>query len=348
MEFLGGLYLSRVVPVPLRRPSWVGQLVDRDALHPQNLRHHIIDPGVERKAFPLLDSRTRHWRYFLLIGPRPRWTASLGNRILQIVRRNISSPGGRATRGVGAHIYNRIRDRRRRPSPKDLLAVAERLRDTYGSAAQAFWQAAKTDRGYDILVEAADRLRRDSAFEGFFVRQGSPAGWARSAFYRIMARQSPEAEEFARLFARRKYCDIWDSMSRVKRGTLRSRQARLIALSWCLIRCLYEVGVEPSEYEDDDEWDELWSDQSFEEMRRLAKAALRMSTEPEAIKVLPNDTLVQIRQHLRTAIKRKKYRAPLQKPEVPAYQMRQNLFPGFRLFAFNELLKGTTSLRLRR
>src|SRR5271157_3736937 len=103
------------------------ELPIKPAPEPQDLREPLelknrIAGDLAGKVLPLLDSRTRYWRYYLLIGPHPTWAhRSLGNRLLRIVRRNRGTKDQRATRGIGSRLFNRCYlDLGRRPNDPEL------------------------------------------------------------------------------------------------------------------------------------------------------------------------------------------------------------------------------------
>lgn len=320
---------------------------ERDNLHPLALREALAS-GLDRQVFPLLDTRTRYWRYYLLIGPKPRWTLALGKRLIAVVRANID--GQRARRGAGARLWNRCVDLGRRPTEKELRTLVRSFRSQYSVAAGEFWRLAETDSGFPTLASAARRLKRHKAYRGFFdtgALSNNPDGHARRVFHRLIRNQSDGAAEFARLFARHAY-SVWWALAAVKASTLKRTESRRIALAWSLLRSLYRlpwmtVGQDGEDADDDGDAEEALGDRELADLYlRLATCALA-SLQREVDGQLTSTAVARIEELLRAALREPDYRQPLVPPLLEPGQKVQRLFPDLRLQAFARLLEQTAS-----
>ena len=319
--------------VPRRDAGFLGPM------HPLTLREQIAPNSGD--VFPLIDSRTRYWRYFLLIGPSPRWQAhpTIGRRLLAVVRANIS--GDRARRGVGARLYNQLKDRGRIASSKDLNALSRGFRQQYGPAVRRFWDKAGSS---NVLVAASQRIKASAGMDGFFEYDcsGLPDGRARKAFHRAICAQSPEATELADLLARPEFgWNLDRALAKVRRSTFSNLRTRQIALAWSLLRALFRLPTGGTSVDDDDDHGEGTIDEaSSESLRALAHASLGAIKDGVAA-ALPEKWRTDIRLLLETALSAAIFKPPLAPPHLPVGQSRQRLFPDMRLRTFAYLLSRT-------
>lgn len=325
--------VTAVAPVRLVRPP---NDTARDSLHPLALRS-LIAPRLDRQVFPLLDTRARYWRYYLLIGPTPRWSAvkAIAERLLRVVRHNIE--GDRARRGFGSRRFNRFRDLGRPPSAGEVRGLVRDFRTQYGRAAANFWNAASNDRGYDALANTASRLRRATSFDGFFESAGDAS--ARRIFHRIIRHQTSAAEEIYRVLKRQEF-DAWESVARLSLNSLKSEEAKRLILAWSILRSLYsDARREGAEGEEVAAGSNPGDDAEI--VARIARIALRFLAGGVAPELDPMIRL-QITRELRSALSQPPYRPPRQTPELPRGQSIQRLFPDLRLSSFAGLLAQTS------
>jgi hypothetical protein len=294
--------------------------------------------------FPLLDSRTRYWRYYLLFRPGDgRQTRQALGRVLHCaIRANDPQRTAEATtgrlRGVGRGLY----EPRRHLTPRQEVRVAERFRSDYGTAVKRFWKSIDGSSNEHLFVEAGARWRASQL--GFFENAPMGDGHARNAFHRLLETQSPVAQEFAPLLLKDDFSDLWAlKVSRVGWASFSSNEARRVFLARCLPLVLFRRPVgDPSDLDDDEESER---EQGFTDwLRPLAETCVRFLTHRTASAIRGRMTAPQASElvaTLRAALRRRQFEEPFPAPQRRPGQLLQTLFPGHRLNAFHRLLHAT-------
>ena len=308
-----------------------------DTFSPLALRE-LIAGKLASSEFRLLDSRTRYWRYYLLIGPAPRWKPqALGQKLLSIVRQNIDRE--RAIRGVGSRLYNRTRlDAQRAPTVRELRRLVAGFKAQYGAAARNFWKAAKQEAAYPVLERASRALRDGSNYSGFFDREMEVIrnGHARSAFNRLQVQQSETAKEIARVLMRG--ISVSHALSMIKRSTLRLDSSRRLALVWTLLATLFRttdaIPQVPTRRREDDEDDEALGDQVA--LARIASDLLKQY-DFGLDAVFRN----RLRDLLTSALEGNPFVEPIVVAARDGDGTRQRLFADLRLSSLHRLLEAT-------
>lgn len=332
-------HIAIVVPVhraPLPIPRLAGKL---DQIAPLPLRE-MIAGALAAAALPLLDSRTRYWRYYLLIGPSPQWRPqALGQKLLSIVRQNIESE--RARKGIGSRLYNRSRlDGQRRASVRELRRLVNGFKSQYGAAAKRFWDKAKSHSSYSTLLRASQLLRSATDLRGFF-ESNMPTladGHARAAFHRLMIHQTPVAEDLAPVLLRGD--SVWQALAKIKRTSIQLDDSRRLILAWILLVVLFTT--KPSivdrphrQLEDDADIGEQ-PDGSLAGLACVARNMLAACVfELDAV------TRSRLLELLDSALVRKPYTPPVALAARDDDGSRRRLFADLRLSSFHRLLEAT-------
>lgn len=293
---------------------------------PQELRARL-SAKLASQVFPILDSRTRYWRYYLLIGPRQQWGAtSLGPRCFRILRDN---PGG--NRGIGRRL-------KRWPGSKAHRAVVKSLKTQYGPAVKRFWQVVSDSRRDGGLLAASERIRTGS-LRGFFDSKSDLH--ARRSFHRMLRTQTGEAGMLAGAFLRKESLHeaVLEAMSRSRL----SEPVRRVLLTYAILRCLYQPPDARSRalglLDDDD--DDVDSAADSAALGRMARVALRWLREGRIAALAPPER-ARLRGYLLSGfISGGTYIPPLPSPSPRRNRDRINVFAGLRLGAFHRLLRST-------
>jgi len=311
-------------------------------IHPSIIRDALAG-GLDREMFPLLDSRTRYWRYYLLIGPQVQWRnyIGIGQKLYRIAKQNRNSETKRVTKGIGRKLVNKCTDERRQPKRKELKKIGKAFRQYYGSTVTAFWEKTKEKdyKSYGKFNEASKKLKKANDMVGFFnvdnmdYMQGE--GFIRRSFHRIISSQNHEIE---RLLKRKGY-DLWEAIASIRDSSIKNNETLRMILAWALLRILYgkEVFTDKSNEGVDNENDHI--DEVL--LRRIANKILRLIKHKDLWGKLDENIIRQIELHIKNALKNKIYMPPLPIPRLPVGQKRQRLFSDMRLSAFNDLLRQT-------
>jgi hypothetical protein len=331
--------ISIVAPIkhqcPYQRQDLNGRL---RGLHPAIIRDALAG-GLDRAMFPLLDSRTRYWRYYLLIGPQARWGNynGIGWKLYRIAKQNRKTE--RVTRGIGKNLVNRCSDLGRGPKREELVKLGKLFRQYYGSTVESFWDTAKKLNCYRKLYEVSRKLQIATAVVGFFDLDNMDytvgEGFVRQSFHRILLNRN---NEIARLLKRKGYY-LWEAIASSRYNSFSGDDPRRMILAWALLRVLYgkEIIIDPSNADDESEDDEVDSDL----LRRIALTALQLLKHNNLWGNLDENNIRQIEFHIKSALKNKPYVPPLPVPPLAVGQKRQRLFSDMRLTAFNNLLRQT-------
>ena len=323
-----------LMPIPAR-PN------QDDLRNPLRLKDLIAGKRASQ-ALHLFDSRIRYWRYYLLIGPSPRWSKSLGIKLYRIVRDNLQWRS-RAQRGVGRDLFNRCKfDRCRKPNDRELLTLVRTFKSQYKQGAQSFWEYAQNKIRSDVLLTASRQMQHATNYRGFFAKsmQTVPDGRARRAFHRLLLTQSNAANELGRLVLRS--ASVTDALAKIKPGTLHDEDARYMVLSWLLLSLLYledtvapiSTGRHSSAEPDEDETGELYG---YE--RQLVRVALGYLN--QGVDGLDVSLCRRIVEYLKHASKYAPYRAPIRVSPLNIDGSRRKLFADLRLTTFRNLLRST-------
>lgn len=317
-----------------------------DPLDPLSLKM-VIASDRATEQLPLIDSRTRYWRYYLLLGPSPSQAyRTLARKLLAIVCHNAQA-GARATKGVGSRLFNRLADRRRQPFDSELRRLARNFRVQYGPAAARFWQRAKErsgQAGYRVLFDASRRLRNATRFEGFFdTRMPSLSdGHARNAFHRILRTQSETAADLYGLMIRAPTSSLGSALAGTRKSTLTTDDGRRLVLAWALLVSLFDLKAPPApglhSASDNDEEEEEDDDASGIDAS-LARAALILLRAGVASSDLGLRATIEAM--LRDSLESPVYRSPIHVSSRGDDGRRRRLFADLRLSSFRRLLLAT-------
>ena len=324
------------MPIPMRPTQ-------DDLRDPLRLKT-LIAGDLASQHLRLFDSRIRYWRYYLIIGPLPRWrSGALGQKLLRIVRDNCQ-PGQRARRGVGRDLYNRCKfDLHRPPTIRETKRLVRVFRSQYGAAARRFWEHAMKDHGRDVLLAATRQLRRPTSCSGFFSKRMKAVadGHARRTFHRLLLTQSEVAQELGHLVLRSQ--SVASALAKVKSATLLQEDAQRMVLSWLLLSLLYQEDTDVRTTterrltdEADDETQQLADCEK--QLVRVALAYLKKGV--DGLDRIVRDQIVR---YLRHASSHSPYRAPIRVSPLNTDGSRRRLFADLRLTTFRSLLRSTRS-----
>lgn len=331
-----------------------------DWRHPRVISNLISvdDP----QHFPLQDTRTGYWRYFILRGPKKhlsrRQLAGLGKLLLRVLRDNTRQPNQSRPRGIGGLQYNRKTRANEKISSRLQLQWARRMETTYRTVTIALWDEAKADGSAWTEFIRLHRAFRKGGLTGFFAEEPMQThrdGRARAAFHRLIRNQRPRtggdtanvAADFARLLRRRPKRSVVQICAGAGWNSFSSDAARRVFLARWLPWVLFRMPDQVSSYGDDGEDgdDPAARNPEFTEMqRKLARACLNLLTQGGA-RVRGKLSATQASQLVRllsAAIRRgRHFEEPLEAPPLPPGQSIQTLFPGLRLDAFARLVRST-------
>lgn len=333
-------------------------------LHPAEISKRIVASDPE--FFPLLDTRTRYWRYFILRGPHEKLSRTekerIGRLLLRVLADNSEAATERRRKGIGGGDFQRHGERKGNVGPRVRLRWVRRLEIAYGRKAHAIWEAARAESAgaYQHFMRAR-RILQKGSLDGFLYRslKGRRDGRARGAFRRLLLRQTPTPEgggacvamDFARLFMRRSRdgTATW-ALAHAKWGTFQTDEARRVFLArvvpWVLFRRPDQRSIYDAEdAEDADDTANVLANPEFAKLQlTLAKTCVAFFRRG-GDRVRGDLTMPQVARIvalLKSAIRSgKRYEEPLPAPPLPAGQRLQFLFPGLRLDAFWNLLQDT-------
>ena len=332
----------------------------REWLHPLTISNLIVEDDPQ--FFPLLDSRTRYWRYFVLRGPKekltPKGLRSLGRLLLRVLHGDARDPRGGRSRGIGALDFASKARAGKKVGPRDQTSWARRLERAYRSAALAFWGAAKADaRAWEPLLRL-HRALKHGRLDRFLDSSAMPAhgdGRARRAFFLLMRDQRAAdgvaaeavAADYARLFLRRPDWDVFAVLADAGWSSFATDAARRVYLARCLPRVLFRLPTQARvhDVEDDDGEEAVAGGIALAEVQRKLAKRCRKFLERGAERVRGRLTAVQVVRIVRLlsgALRSKpSYEEPLEAPPLPPGQSLQFLFPGLRLDSLARLLRDT-------
>lgn len=317
------LVIAPVAPFPRLTPRVPRREVSAD-LEPAIVRHFVIR-GVQRAAFPFIDSRTRYWRYFLFLHPTFRSDRVIGKRLHRVLRDN---PG---RRGVGRRIVDTSTAAISRSTR---LRLTRLLRRDYGSAASRLWNDPGAVRSRS-LRSCARSLRRGALDEFFGARQDRRA---MAEFRNLMVAQS----DAARCFSRRWRMGMSTSAVVLACTRLRSVPAdlRQLMLGWAVLRTTFRWSDRAKAFgsEDTEEADD-WQVEDEPTLRSLARWVIRELRHPTSVG-LPTRSAGMIIRLLQRSLAAEPFRAPVP-VSVPVQKTRVSVFSDLRLSAFRRLLEGT-------
>jgi hypothetical protein len=332
-------------PIQILAPSRFEKPPVLEARHPVQ----ITDPGplknaicgsIERDVFPYVDSRTRSWRYYLLIGPRRgSWShPGIARRLLNIVKANTPR------RGLGRNLLSKYERLGKRIPDQRLKGLGARFFTEYGVASN-FWEHVKVSGdGRAALERASGAVRRatQAEYHGFFDEgKGSSFPWARKAFHRIIRVQSDESKEIARILYRNGW-DVRLATTTLNFQKVKSDPVRRLFLTWALLPALYE-NLSFIDFEDEEAGAApVSADNGLAELARAAIRGLSVGLKPDLDPRTREKLVALLRVALAKARRNKGvYRPPLTAPPLPPGQTRQRVFADVRLSSFARLLRST-------
>lgn len=314
--------------------------------HPRTVSNLLdVDDAAN---FPLLDSRTRYWRYYLVhrSGDGRQDRRSLGKLLHNVLRANdprrVHDLDSRRLRGVGRGLY----ERKRNLGPRGELKVADNFKSAYGTAVGRFWERVEASNSSRIFDQAGARWRRSP--RGFFDPDAQRDGHARNAFHRLIKDQSPVAKQFANLLLKDESGnDLWALASaRAGWSSFETSEARRVYLARCLPMVLFKQPASAGSFEDEDADDqrEAAPQQTTDWLGPIAETCLRFLTHKrvDTIRGRLNDAQVsELKVRLKAALNRSRFEEPYPAPARRPGQLLERLFPGHRLLAFHRMLHDT-------
>lgn len=295
-----------------------------------------ISKGIERDAFPYVDSRTRYWRYYLLLGrkPNPKSTVALGRRLIMIAKEN--------GRGIGRNLFSLHHKQNKSIKNKSYKRLASRFLSEY-RVAKDFWRyAERSNDGLVPLAAASAKVRAATIAEsrGFFRKDGPlRLGHARNAFHRIIREQSPSSQELAKLLDLKKM-NLTEVVLSANFSKL-SEELGCMLLVWALLPALYR-NLQIADLEEDVEEDQP---EGAKELAELANVAIRglKAGRGSDLDAVTRERLIQLLREARARATRTglPYSPPLKAPPLQPGRKRQRLFADLRLSSFARLLSST-------
>jgi len=308
---------------------------------PQELRDRLDVQAVAGSVLPFIDTRARHWRYYLFAAP-----PSGSGHPIEVRRRLLcvldQTRDHRA--GIGRTQLKGFEDDGRRSEKKFLDDLEGGFWTAYRSATEAFW-GTDSESAFKApsraLCQAARAYVLGEQFESFFDQASAPDQLRHMFRARLIGLRKNLAEHII-------YCKYDLTNAAMKAATAKglSDSERMLFCSWALLRAYFSI-ADDGQVDDvnDDDDDDVASD-SNDEYRKLANASIALLDRLGTPGKLTDKQIKVICERLNHAVKQKgNYVAPRDVWRLKYDGRRRRVFASLRLYAYRRLLLMTQGPR---